>query len=78
MSKITDPLPKTPHECQKCGQVLQPLANGIPHWCDRPGVTSRILDTKGSNGQNNEQKGRIKMKLCKDFTWCDTTSRRNP
>ena len=33
MSKFNDPVPPVQHECPKCHQVLQPLANGIPHHC---------------------------------------------
>ena len=35
MGKCIDPLPERRDECPKCNQVLQPLGNGIPHWCQR-------------------------------------------
>jgi hypothetical protein len=33
MSKFSDPMPRSEHECPKCHQVLQPLRNGITHRC---------------------------------------------
>lgn len=33
MSKFSDPMPRSEHECPRCHQVLQPLSNGIPHHC---------------------------------------------
>lgn len=35
MSKFSDPMPRSEHECPRCHQVLQPLRNGITHRCPK-------------------------------------------
>lgn len=39
--KMTDPVSAFQYQCPKCGQVGQPLRNGIPHYC--PGQEPRKL-----------------------------------
>lgn len=43
MSKFNDPVPPVRHECLKCHEVLQPLSNGIAHYCDAQ-VSSEAAD----------------------------------